>query len=89
MYRRRLRRRRGICLAGYNYCGLGCRGPGAPVNTLDAICRAHDICYLNTRNHFACDQVMLAQLRPLLRLPTREGRDARLVYSFLNMKIRF
>ncbi|MEQ6375978.1 hypothetical protein RZN25_03975 [Bacillaceae bacterium S4-13-56] len=88
MYRRRLKRRGGFCLPGYLYCGPGCSGPGKPVNVLDAICQEHDLCYQVSRNRFLCDQKMLAQLRPLLKLRTREGRDARLVYSFINMKIR-
>lgn len=89
MYRPRIRRRRGICLPGYRYCGPGCSGPGNPINVLDAICLEHDGCIRQTRNRWDCDQKMLAQLRPLLRLSNRIGRDARLVYAFVNLRTKF
>lgn len=40
------------CLYG-NWCGPGCSGPGAPIDSVDACCKAHDECYAR-RGYFAC-----------------------------------
>jgi hypothetical protein len=40
------------CLYG-NWCGPGCSGPGAPIDAVDACCKAHDQCY-GRRGYFAC-----------------------------------
>ena len=45
MPQRRKGRFRFCVFPGYNWCGPGCNGPGAPINELDAACKAHDICY--------------------------------------------
>lgn len=36
-----------------NWCGPGQSGPASPVDTLDAQCKKHDLCYAN-RGYFAC-----------------------------------
>ncbi|MFA8439394.1 phospholipase [Pueribacillus sp. YX66] len=86
------RRSRGfrICIfPGYNWCGPGCSGPGAPINDVDAACKAHDECYRNYGNIHACDQVFLERLQPLINPYTLQGRQARTLYHFMKVKMLF
>ncbi|WP_143317893.1 hypothetical protein [Clostridium sp. HBUAS56017] len=55
------------CIFG-NYCGLGCSGPGTPINPVDWCCKFHDDCYTeyNTSYPFpTCDQELVKCLKPL------------------------
>ena len=47
-----------------NWCGPGRSGPGAPIDTMDAICKKHDECY-GARGYFACscDIAMVQDIR--------------------------
>lgn len=75
--------------SGYNWCGPGCSGPGAPINAVDAACKAHDFCYKTYGNRYACDQELLNRLQFLMNPHTLEGRQARTIYNFMKMKIFF
>jgi len=74
---------------GYNYCGPGCSGPGAPINDVDAACRAHDECYRRYGNKYACDQEFLQRLRPKINPYTQKGRHAKTIYNFMRIKSFF
>ena len=71
---------------GYNWCGPGCNGPGAPINDLDAACKAHDDCYRRGRHACECDREFLKRLRPKINPYTREGRHARLMYNYIRLQ---
>ena len=68
---------------GYNWCGPGCSGPGAPINAIDNACKEHDICYSLHQNRCQCDQQFLRRLRPLMNPCTKEGRHARFLYKYM------
>ncbi|KKE80321.1 phospholipase [Oceanobacillus caeni] len=83
------KRNRGIrfCVfPGYRWCGPGCSGPGAPINDVDAICKAHDECYRRNGNRHACDQVFLRRLEPKINPYTQKGRQARTLYHLMKVK---
>ncbi|WP_077622908.1 Parvovirus coat protein VP1-like protein [Sediminibacillus massiliensis] len=77
-----------VCLPGYRYCGPGCRGPGKPLNQLDALCRQHDSCYLRSGTHRNCDELFLNRLRPFIHRRDKLGRDAMLMYRAMLLKRR-
>ncbi len=69
--------RHGHCLPGYRWCGPGCSGPGAPLNAVDACCRAHDKCYQAYGGpNCRCDREFLRCLESRFNPYTKEGRDA-------------
>ena len=76
---------------GYNWCGpgTGCSGPGAPINDVDAACKAHDICYQRGGNRCACDQEFLSRLRPYISSSSQQGRHARLLYHYMKIQTVF
>lgn len=74
---------------GYNWCGVGCSGPGAPVNAVDAACKAHDECYKRFGPSCYCDQMFLHQLHYLKNPYTLEGRHARLLYNYMKIQTLF
>ncbi|RLL44871.1 phospholipase [Oceanobacillus piezotolerans] len=80
------RRRTRCIIPGYNWCGPGCSGPGAPVNRVDAACRAHDLCYRYGGNRCDCDVAFLRRLEPYIHLSTEEGRTARLIYTYMRFQ---
>ncbi|WP_096186041.1 phospholipase [Evansella halocellulosilytica] len=81
---------RGFCVfPGYNWCGPGCSGPGAPINHVDAACREHDLCYRRHRNRCICDQHFMNRLRPLINPYTQEGRHARTLYQYMKLQTVF
>ncbi|MFB5660398.1 phospholipase [Alteribacillus sp. HJP-4] len=71
---------------GYNWCGPGCSGPGAPVNAVDAACKAHDLCYRRTKNYCACDEEFIRRLAHLQNPYTREGRNARAMLQYMKIQ---
>jgi hypothetical protein len=83
------RRRRGLCLRGYRWCGPGCHGPGAPLNGVDSCCQKHDLCYQKYGPSCICDKELLDCLDSRQHLRNREGRDARLFYDFMKLKFMF
>lgn len=91
MPRRNIRRQRNFCMfPGYRWCGPGCSGPGAPVNAVDAACKAHDECYRRKGiSHRVCDQQFMNRLQPFLQQRTEEGRHARQLYSLMRLKMLF
>ncbi|SDI40432.1 coat protein VP1 [Alteribacillus persepolensis] len=85
------RRFPGFCVfPGYNWCGPGCSGPGAPVNAVDAACKEHDECY---RRHGGpscyCDDMFIRTLYQLQNPYTQEGRHARFLYQYMRMQMFF
>lgn len=71
---------------GYNWCGPGCSGPGAPVNKVDAACKQHDMCYRKHGNRCECDQFFLNRLRPMINSRTQEGRHAQTIYNYMKFQ---
>nr|WP_269412541.1 phospholipase [Lentibacillus daqui] len=74
---------------GYRWCGPGCSGPGAPINAVDAACKAHDLCYQIHGHRCRCDQEFMRRLRPLINPHTPEGRHARTMYRYMRIKSLF
>lgn len=74
---------------GYNWCGPGCSGPGAPINEVDAACKAHDECYSRGRDRCECDRAFLERLRPNINPYTQQGRHARLLYNYMKLQSSF
>ncbi|MCJ8009286.1 phospholipase [Lederbergia wuyishanensis] len=88
MSRRRYEKRFRFCVfPGYNWCGPGCSGPGAPVNEVDAACKAHDDCYRVSSKYCECDYEFLRRLHPLINPNTRMGRQASLLYNYMKFQI--
>lgn len=88
--RNRKRERRGICVfPGYNWCGPGCSGPGAPINDVDAACKAHDECYRSGRHRCECDREFLHRLYPKINSNTQKGRHARTLYHYMKIQSAF
>ncbi|WP_338450374.1 phospholipase [Niallia oryzisoli] len=80
----------GFCVfPGYNWCGPGCNGPGAPINDLDALCREHDRCYKQNRNRCECDQEFLRRLNSKVNPHTKKGRQAQLIYNYMKFQTLF
>ncbi|QSS98836.1 phospholipase [Pontibacillus sp. ALD_SL1] len=79
-----------ICLfPGYKYCGPGCKGPGTPVNAVDAACKAHDECYERFGPSCECDQQFIKRLDALQNPYTQEGRHARAMYNYMKFQTLF
>lgn len=78
-----------LCLPGYRYCGLGCSGPGAPLNKLDVYCMQHDACYRSNTPNRRCDEAFLRNLEPYLQRSDKMGRDATLMYRVMKFKQLF
>ncbi|MGG0667246.1 phospholipase [Lederbergia citrisecunda] len=74
---------------GYNWCGPGCNGPGAPINEVDAACKAHDVCYRQNKDRCHCDNELLRRLRPYLYEDTLMGRHARILYKYMQVQTKF
>ncbi|MFD1019192.1 phospholipase [Thalassobacillus hwangdonensis] len=84
------RNRRGWCLfPGYNWCGPGCNGPGAPVNEVDACCKMHDECYAYYGASCYCDQMFSRCLEPYINPYTEEGRRARTMHRYMKAQQLF
>lgn len=66
-----MRRRRlfpSFCIfPGYKNCGPVCSGPGAPINDVDAACKAHNECYRLYGPSCRCDQEFLNRLQPKIK----------------------
>ncbi|MBM7715242.1 hypothetical protein JOC94_002229 [Bacillus thermophilus] len=88
--RRAMRRSRGLCIfPGYNWCGPGCSGPGAPVNDVDACCMRHDYCLQNNIHPCICDDEFMHCLKPKIEPYTQKGRASALMYNFMRLKTAF
>ncbi|MFZ3579916.1 phospholipase [Virgibacillus sp. DJP39] len=74
---------------GYNWCGPGCSGPGAPVNRVDAACKAHDECYRIYGSICKCDIQFMRRLQAYRTPQTLEGRQANVMYKAMKIKSRF
>ncbi|MFQ3546012.1 phospholipase [Halobacillus rhizosphaerae] len=74
---------------GYKWCGPGCSGPGAPINAVDAACKAHDECYQQYGPCCYCDQQFLRQLSKLRNPHTLEGRHAQTIYQYMKLQSFF
>lgn len=74
---------------GYKWCGPGCSGPGAPINEVDAACKAHDHCYREFGPSCHCDREFMNRLRPLINPHTTKGRHARLLYNYMRVQTIF
>ncbi|RNB68120.1 phospholipase A2 family protein [Brevibacillus panacihumi] len=70
------------CFYG-NWCGMGCSGPGAPIDDVDRCCQKHDFCY-ERHGYFSCkcDQRFLKCLENQRDRSTAKGRKAAKMYSF-------
>jgi hypothetical protein len=79
----------GICIfPRYKWCGPNCSGPGAPINDVDACCKAHDEC-LKFDSHCKCDREFMNCLRPKMNATTKKGRDAALMYYYMKIQTIF
>lgn len=80
----------GFCLfPGYRWCGPGCRGPGEPINDVDAACKKHDLCYKKYRNPCECDRAFMRSLQRKIDPYTKKGRQARLLYDYMKLQSFF
>lgn len=83
-------RNRGFCVfPGYNWCGPGCSGPGAPINDVDSCCYKHDKCLRSGRSRCQCDQDFLYCLKPKVNHCTEKGKKAALMYGFMKFQTKF
>lgn len=91
MSQRGNRKRLRFCaFPGNNWYGPGCSGPGgAPINKVDAACKAHDECYRSLNNRCECDCKVLHRLRRKSNPYTKEGRQAPLLYHYMKMQTLF
>ncbi|MBA1159423.1 hypothetical protein H0S73_25430 [Microvirga sp. Marseille-Q2068] len=56
-----------------NWCGPGDAGRAAPIDALDAACRAHDLCYERLGQRACpCDRAFLQATATLIQNPTVE-----------------
>jgi hypothetical protein len=85
MRKRRERRQAPCIFPGYRWCGE-CSGPGAPVNDVDSCCRRHDFCISRGISPCECDAEFMNCLRPKIDPRTQKGRNAELMYRFMNVK---
>ena len=63
-----------------NYCGFGTRTgdlSAKPADRLDAICYAHDSCYVDRRDHCECDGALLRDAKAIRDDPQAEPRMRR------------
>ena len=78
-----------ICIfPRYKWCGPNCSGPGAPINDVDACCKAHDEC-LKVHSDCECDRKFIDCLRPKRKVTTEKGRVAILMYLYMQIRILF
>lgn len=76
-----------------NYCGLGTRTgdlTARPVDRLDTICFRHDSCYVDRRNHCACDQTLVREasaIRDDDALPKKMRRRAALLVRTFSLGV--
>ena len=89
MLQRRNNRFHFCVLPGYNWCGPGCNGPGAPINDVDSLCKAHDECYRMGGYPCECDQEFLHRLRTKIDPYTQQGRHARFLYNYMKLQSAF
>ena len=83
------RKRKNCLFPGYRWCGPGCSGPGAPINDVDACCKAHDQCIERYGYSYQCDRKFVNCLRPKVNFYTRKGRTAALMYGFIKVQLAF
>ncbi|MGX4671000.1 phospholipase A2 family protein [Cerasibacillus sp. JNUCC 74] len=82
--------KKGFCFPpGYRWCGPGCNGPGAPINDVDALCKAHDECYRRLRDPCKCDQEFMTKLQTKMDEKTEKGRHARMLYNYMKLQTAF
>jgi hypothetical protein len=74
---------------GYKWCRPGCSGTGAPINDVDACCKAHDLCYRRFGPSCKCDRAFLDCLRPKVNSYSLKGRQAALMYNYMKIKYLF
>jgi hypothetical protein len=74
---------------GYRWCGPGCSGPGAPINDVDACCKAHDLCIKRNGISYKCDRMFADCLRPKVNFHSRKGRTAALMYGYMKLQMGF
>ncbi|WP_061810321.1 hypothetical protein [Rossellomorea vietnamensis] len=72
----------------YKWCGPGCSGPGAPVNSVDAACKAHDLCYDRYGPTCECDRMFIKKLEGEIDPHTRKGRHAFLFYQYMQLQTK-
>jgi len=63
-----------------NYCGFGTRTgdlSAKPVDRLDAVCYEHDSCYVDRKDHCACDAALVRQARAIRDEPAAPPRMRR------------
>ncbi|MFZ3591529.1 phospholipase [Bacillus sp. DJP31] len=90
MKRRRNRMFSGFCIfPGYRWCGPGCSGPGAPINAVDAACKAHDDADSRHGSNCEADRQFQLRLKQLMNPYTKEGRHATLMYNYMNIQSIF
>lgn len=73
---------------GYNWCGPGCSGPDAPINEVDACCKAHDDCY-KIDSICKCDREFINCLRSKIDLTSKKGIIAAKMYFYMRIQIIF
>lgn len=74
---------------GYRWCGLGCSGPGEPINDVDACCQRHDRCLKKGISPCQCDKEFMNCLRDKRNRHTDKGRNAALMYDFMRLQTLF
>lgn len=81
-------RKSGKCIfPNYRYCGPGCSGPGAPLNDVDACCKAHDECYRTYSSRCECDRMFLNCLKSKVNTRSDKGLDAALMYAYMKLQV--
>ncbi len=86
---RRMKTGPNLCIfPGYKWCGPGCSGPGAPINSVDAACKDHDLCYERYGPSCQCDRMFMRKLRNHIDPDTREGRHAYLMYQYMKLQTK-
>jgi len=84
------KRKKRFCLPhGYRYCGLGCSGPGSPINYVDSCCKKHDDCVAKFGLCIRCDQALIECVQAKTNRPTEEGKTARLIAGFMRLRTGF
>jgi len=75
------------CIYG-RWCGPGCSGPGAPIDSVDTCCRTHDGCYAR-RGYFdcQCDRDLLRCIAPQRSIWNPRGRAAWAVWGAFRPKV--
>ncbi|WP_321175662.1 phospholipase [Neobacillus sedimentimangrovi] len=74
---------------GYNWCGPGCSGPGAPINDVDACCMKHDQCLRSGIDRCQCDYEFMNCLYHKRNPYTDKGRKAALMYNAMKVYTTF